>query len=182
MGRVSKLQAGANRGRVVETAARMFQRHGVSGVCIADLMAQAGLTHGGFYRQFASKDDLAAEACTHAMDRAIAAWRAIAAAHPPQERLAALTENYLAGDLDRHRCPMPAIAGDVAREPTDSKLRQAFTQGVRNLADVLAGDADRTRALRNLAAMVGAVALARGIDDPAFTAELLDAVRGMIRE
>ena len=111
MGRVSKAQADTNRGRVVEIAARMFQRHGVSAVCIADLMAEAGLTHGGFYRQFASKNDLAAKACAHAMDRAIGVWRAIAAAHKPEERLAALTEHYLAGDKERHRCPMPAIAG-----------------------------------------------------------------------
>ena len=179
MGRASKQQAAANRTRVVETAARMFQEHGVAGVGIADLMAEAGLTHGGFYRQFASKDDVATEACALAMDRAVDHWRAIAARHPADDRLGALTAHYVAGNMARHRCPMPALAGDMAREPMDSPVRQAFTEGMRSLANVLTGDGDRDRAIRRLAAMVGAVTLARASSDPAFAAEILDAVRRM---
>ncbi len=181
MGRASKEQAALNRVRVVETAARMFQEHGVAGVGIADLMAAAGMTHGGFYRQFACKDDVAAEACTHAMDRAVGYWSDIAARQSEESRLSALTDSYVAGNMAQHKCPMPALAGEMAREPIDSPVRQAFTQGVRGLADVLTGDGERERALRQLAAMVGAVTLARASSDPVFAAEILGAVRRMAR-
>jgi TetR/AcrR family transcriptional repressor of nem operon len=115
------------------------------------------------------------------MDRAVAHWAASADRHPAQDRLRALTDSYVAGNMDAHRCPMPALAGDMAREPADSKLRQAFTDGVRGLAKVATGDGDRERALQQLAAMVGAVTLARASADPDFAAEILDAVRNLAR-
>jgi TetR/AcrR family transcriptional repressor of nem operon len=76
---------------------------------------------------------------------------------------------------------MPALAGEIARVPIDSKVREAFTEGVRGLADVLTGDGDRRHALCQLAAMVGAVTLARASADPDLAAEILAAVRQMAR-
>ena len=76
---------------------------------------------------------------------------------------------------------MPALAGEMARAAIDSKVREAFTEGVRGLADVLTGGGDRRRALYQRAAMVGAVTLARASADPDLAAEILDAVRQMAR-
>ena len=189
MGRVSKEQATKNRQKVVEGAARLFQRHGLKGAAIADLMADAGLTHGGFYRQFASKEAIAGEACTYAMRRAATTWQATIAREPPENAVPAIVQAYLAANAATPRCPMPALAADVAREEPGSPVRQAFTDGVADLAGVLAScipakdteDASppRDRALALLAAMVGAVALCRAIDDTALADEIMDALRDL---
>ena len=73
--RVSRQQADENRSRVLESASKLFREHGLAGVGVADIMGAAGLTHGGFYKQFGSKDDLAAEACELALERARSARR-----------------------------------------------------------------------------------------------------------
>ena len=191
MGRVSKAQATRNRQSVVEGAARLFQQHGLKGIAIADLMAEAGLTHGGFYRQFASKDEVAGEACAHSMQRAVQHWQAIAARHSPETCVSAIADAYLTANPATHRCPMPMLAADVAREAPGSPVREAFTGGVADLADVLTaclpdaenlpGAADapprRERALGLLAALVGAVALARATDDETFSNDIRNAVR-----
>ena len=185
MGRVSKDQAAKNRQTVVEGAAKLFQEHGLKGIAIADLMAEAGLTHGGFYRQFASKDAVAGEACAHAMRRALTSWQAIAARHPPEERLSAIADAYLARKPAVHSCPMPTLATDVAREPPGSPVRHAFTVGVDALANELVAAVPdnqatrRDRALLVLAAMVGAVALSSAIDDEALAEDIRNAVREM---
>jgi TetR/AcrR family transcriptional repressor of nem operon len=184
MGRVSKEQAAKNRQTVVEGAAKLFQEHGLKGIAIADLMAQAGLTHGGFYRQFASKEEVAGEACAHAMRRAATSWQTIAARHPPDDRLSAIAGAYLSKKPAVHGCPMPTLATDVAREQPGSPVRQAFTAGVDALANELVsavpGEDEATRrdrALSVLAAMVGAVALSSAIDDEALSEDIRNAVR-----
>ena len=127
MPRVSQEQARLNRQRVVEVAAALFRERGFSGVGVADIMASAGLTHGGFYGQFANKEALAAEA----FDTARAGSK---------ERLGGLDDlvaNYLSlGHVQApgKGCPLAALANDVAREPIGSPVRARFTDGVRNLA------------------------------------------------
>lgn len=175
MPRVSQEQARLNRRRVVEVAATLFRERGLHGVGVADIMAAAGLTHGGFYGQFANKDALAAEA----FDSALAEDR--------RGALDALIANYLSIGHVRtpgQGCPLAALANDVAREARGSPLRARFTQGVRGLTDLLteltpkgARERRRQRALANLATLVGAVILARGVDDDALSEELLDAAR-----
>ena len=174
MGRATKQQAAANRERVVTTAARLFRERGLAGVGIAELMAEAGLTHGGFYRQFPSKDVLAGEACAKSMASAAQSWRTILA----EQDVATLVDRYLR-KASNNNCAMPTLAGDAAREPPGSPVRQAFTDGVREFADVLASAEAREQALALLAAMVGAVAIARAIDDPALSGEIMQAVRAM---
>ncbi len=190
MGRVTREQAAKNRQLVVEGAARLLQQNGLKGIAIAELMAQAGLTHGGFYRQFASKENVAAEACAFAMRGAAGSWQRRAARHPPEERLRAIANSYLAAGPAPHRCPVPALAADVAREEAGSPVRQAFTDGVAALADVLTScvpekagaPPPRERALALLAAMVGAVAISRASDDKAFSEAIMDAVRHLAAE
>ncbi|MGU3668089.1 TetR/AcrR family transcriptional regulator [Methylobacterium sp. A49B] len=130
MPRVSQEQARQNRQRVVAMAAALFRERGLHGVGLADIMASAGLTHGGFYDQFANKDALAVEA----FDSALAEER--------REIGDALIANYLstAHVQDPGKgCPLAALANDVAREPPDSQMRVRFTRGVEGLAALLAG-------------------------------------------
>lgn len=175
MPRVSQEQAKLNRQRVVEVAAALFRERGLHGVGVADIMASAGLTHGGFYGQFASKDALAAEA----FDSALGEDR--------RGALDMLIANYLSvGHVQSPGmgCPLAALANDVAREPTGSPLRARFTHGVRHLVGLLSElspqgvkERRRQRALAKLSTLVGAVVLARAVDDPSLADELLQAAR-----
>jgi TetR/AcrR family transcriptional repressor of nem operon len=175
MPRVSQEQAKLNRQRVVEVAAALFRERGLHGVGVADIMASAGLTHGGFYGQFASKDALAVEA----FDSALGEDR--------RGALDMLIANYLSvGHVQSPGmgCPLAALANDVAREPTGSPLRARFTHGVRHLVGLLSElspqgvkERRRQRALAKLSTLVGAVVLARAVDDPSLADELLQAAR-----
>ena len=97
--KVSREQAALNRERIVDVAARLFREKGYDGIGVADLMKNAGLTHGGFYGHFASKEDLMIEACQHALHQSLEGWRAKVASDP-QRALPAIIENYL---TTRHR-------------------------------------------------------------------------------
>lgn len=175
MPRVSQEQAKLNRQRVVEVAAALFRERGLHGVGVADIMASAGLTHGGFYGQFASKDALAVEA----FDSALGEDR--------RGALDMLIANYLSvGHVQSPGmgCPLAALANDVAREPAGSPLRARFTHGVRHLVGLLSElspqgvkERRRQRALAKLSTLVGAVVLARAVDDPSLADELLQAAR-----
>jgi TetR/AcrR family transcriptional repressor of nem operon len=192
--RVTREQAARNRDAVVEAASRLFRERGIGGVGIADIMRESGLTHGGFYGQFASKDDLAGEACARALDASAARWRGIVAGHAGESgegMLAAIAGHYLrAAHLTEAGtgCALPALAADAARD--GGAVARAFTEGFLGLEDVLekalsgegeeAGDsreASRQRALAALAQMVGALVLARAVDDPALSCEIMSAAR-----
>lgn len=181
--RVSKEQAAENRRRVVEVAGALFRERGFNGIGVADLMKEAGLTHGGFYGQFASKDDLAAEACARTMEQAAERWeRAVTAA--PDAGLDTIADFYLA---PRHRvlrtgCPVAAFGVDVVRQ--GGGARRAFTEGLRPFIALLErlvpgrGAARRRKAaLATLSGLVGSVILARAVDDPALSDEILEAAR-----
>lgn len=173
MPRVSQAQAKLNRQRVVEVASSLFRERGLHGVSVADIMTSAGLTHGGFYGQFASKEALV----TEAFDRALGEER--------RGDMKDLRATYLSMAHVRspgQGCPLAALATDVAREPPGSEVRATFTRGVRQLADLVAGlmptlseARRRRRALANLSTMVGAVVLARAVDDQEFADLLLQA-------
>jgi TetR/AcrR family transcriptional regulator, transcriptional repressor for nem operon len=177
--RVTREQAAANRDRIVETASALFREHGFDGIGVADIMKAAGLTHGGFYGHFASKEKLAAEACGHAGPDSWASWMAA----PPEQRLARIVRSYL---TPRHRenrtggCLFAALGSEVARQPRS--VRRAFTDRVRAKIDILrrvvpgrSAAARRGAAMATLAGLVGALILARAVDDPALSDEILDA-------
>ncbi|KQO66325.1 TetR family transcriptional regulator [Methylobacterium sp. Leaf102] len=175
MPRVSQEQAKLNRQRVVEVAAALFRERGLHGVGVADIMASAGLTHGGFYGQFANKDALAAEA----FDSALAEDR--------RGEVDAIVATYLSLAHVRSPgkgCPLAALANDVSREAPGSPIRARFTQGVERLASILADltpkasrERRRQRALATLATLVGAVVLARAIDDETLANDLIQAAQ-----
>lgn len=186
--RVSREQAAENRRRIVETAARLFRERGFARVGVAEIMQAAGLTHGGFYGHFRSKDDLAREACRAAIDRATESWQRRTAANPARP-LDALAEAYL---TPRHRdapgggCIHAALTAEIARLD-DPELRRSFTEGLAGLAGVLAragpeADAEdrETAALARLSTMIGALILARAVDDPALSERILAAGRDAV--
>lgn len=182
--KVSREQAQRNRGKVVAAAARLFRERGIDGVGVAEVMNSAGLTHGGFYGQFGSKEELVAEACAWSFERSVAKWKRVAGAHA-QGGVRAIADFYLAPehrDRPAAGCAAAALAGDMAREGTHA--RQAFTQGVRELVGVLTAAVPegsttqrRREALATFSMMVGAVILARGVDDPDLADEILSAAR-----
>src|SRR6476619_2991342 len=116
--KVSRQQAAQNRERIVEAAAQLFRERGFEGIGVADLMKEAGLTHGGFYGHFESKEDLMAQACTRASARSRALWTRLAE-RAPRDPLAEIASVYLTA---RHRddpgdgCLMAALASDAARQ------------------------------------------------------------------
>jgi TetR/AcrR family transcriptional repressor of nem operon len=176
--RVSREKAAENRQRIVEAAARLFRDDGFDGVGVDAIMKEAKLTHGGFYGHFASKEALMAEAMAHALDRSMA-W---------QDKLGSPSE-LVAGYLsDRHRadrangCAVAALGADVARH--SPALRKTLTTGVRQQISRIVSllkrgtpAARRRRALATYAGMVGALTLARAVDDPALAREILTVAR-----
>src|SRR5882757_7486907 len=94
----SKKEAAETRQRIVKTAAAEFRRNGIDGTALADLMAAAGLTHGGFYRHFASKDQLVAEACVAGMETVVEDMQTTTSNLSGKNELKAITDNYLSAD------------------------------------------------------------------------------------
>lgn len=171
--RVSREKAQQNREQVIETAARLLRERGFEGIGVADIMKAAGLTHGGFYRNFTSKDDLA----TQATERAASTMRAAMSAglaQFPDEPFRALVEHYVS---QNHRenlgsgCILPALATDAARRDNPA-LQAVFAAVIQDYLDQLAKLAPtmpETARARHpgaiLAEMVGAIILSRVADD-----------------
>ena len=182
--RVTREQAAQNRERVLATAARLFRERGFKGVGVADLMDAAGLTHGAFYGQFASKEDLMAQAVARAYDELDERWQT-AAARTPADPLAGVVASYVSAshrDRPEQGCVMAALGAEAARE--GSAVRQAITEGTRRQIEALSSlvrgptrKARRERAAATLATMVGALVLARALDDEALSGEILRSAR-----
>ena len=179
--KVSRAQMILHRNRILEAASRMFRSRGFERSGVAEIMNAAGMTHGGFYGHFASKSTLAAEACSAALTTASARWGALID-ESPDKALEAILDGYLS---DRHRdspatgCALAALATEAARE--DGAVRSAFTGAVERRIELLAKlargtpAARREEAIATLAGMVGAIVLARVVDDASLSDAILDA-------
>lgn len=188
MPRVSRVQADQHRLAIEKASARLFRERGLHGVSVAELMAAAGLTHGGFYGHFASKEALAAQACTRCFQQSRLRWRErIAAAGSRAAAHADIVNAYLSPrsrDAAGSACPLPALAGDVAREPAGAPLRARFREGIAGLLGILAGlqpVADGAQAhadaLVELSTLAGALLLARATAGDALSDQFLAAAR-----
>lgn len=179
--KVSREQAARNRDRVIDAASRLFRAHGVEGVGIGEVMRECGLTHGGFYNQFPSKDALAAEACARSLGSSADRWRSIAQKAGPDRAAAAIADNYLSArnrDAPETGCALIALGPDAARH--GGALADAFRQGFEELTEIFetaSPDLSREEALARMAQMVGAMILARGVGDPALSDEIMAATR-----
>src|SRR5215207_7667123 len=186
--RVSRVQAQENRQKVIDVASRLFREHGFDGIGLKDLMEGAGLTHGAFYKQFASKDDLAAHASRRALESASGRWSAAAAANP-QDPLGAVIAFYLSMGHRGERmdgCPVVALGSDAARQGADVKA--SFEAGIRQYLEMLGpwiGEADGEepsgKAMAILSTMVGAVVLARAVNDERLSKQFLQAAAESVR-
>jgi TetR/AcrR family transcriptional regulator, transcriptional repressor for nem operon len=175
----SQAEKAESHDRIVEVAAARFRESGVEGVGVADLMKEAGLTHGGFYRHFASRDELVAEAIECALSEGA---RAVAAAAKVKDHpLAALVDAYLSTmhrDALATSCAVATMAADVAR--SNERARSAYTRQVgaylELLTQLISADTQRARRRKSLAALsalVGAVSMARAVNDEKLSREIL---------
>lgn len=180
--RVSRVQAEKNRQTVIDVASRLFREHGFDGIGLKDLMESAGLTQGAFYKQFASKDDLAAQASRRALESASHRWSAAAEANP-QDPLGAVVGFYLSTGHRAERmdgCPVVALGSDAARQGADVKA--SFEAGVREYLKMLGswvgepgGEEPSGEAMAILSTMVGAVLLSRAVNDEQLSRRFLQA-------
>jgi len=182
--KVTKTQALENRARIVETASTLFRERGYDGVSVADLMAAAGFTHGGFYKHFGSKADLMAEAAGAGFSRAVGYLAGVDAAQYIQEYLSRPHR-----DSRGDGCTFAALAGDAARQP--ESIKQAFAAGIENQLAALAREEDslsesekreaRAKRIDTLAHVVGALVLSRACpDDSPLADEILEVSRTQI--
>jgi TetR/AcrR family transcriptional regulator, transcriptional repressor for nem operon len=187
--RVSRTQAAENRETVISVASRLFREHGFDGIGLKDLMKGAGLTQGAFYKQFASKEDLAAQASRRAFESAFNRW-ATAIAAKPEDPLGAVMAFYLSmGHREKKMdgCPLVALAADAARQ--GGEVKASFEAGIKAHLEVLGRLLAETedseakgKAMAVLSQMVGAVTLSRAVNDPGLAQSLLDAAAEQIRE
>jgi TetR/AcrR family transcriptional repressor of nem operon len=188
MSRVSREQSELHRFAIEEASSRLMRERGITGVSVADVMASVGLTHGGFYGHFPSKDALTAIACANAFAQSTVKWKNRVKDNPDRAAaLASIVDNYLSAKSRNSAgtgCPLSALATDVAREPADKPVRDAFLTGLNNLVEILVdlqgtgnSDRDRALALSQLAMMVGGLVLARATQGAKISDEILAATR-----
>lgn len=166
--------------RIVEVASRAIRRSGYDGTGVADIMKEAGLTHGGFYAHFASRDALLAEAGDRAGSDSVALASRLAAAAPPGQSVQAIMKAYLSPEhiaTVETGCPVSALACEMPRQAPE--VRHAATLHIKEMIDLLArqmpdwGDARaHEEAMALLCSLIGTTMLARAVDDPKLSAAL----------
>jgi TetR/AcrR family transcriptional regulator, transcriptional repressor for nem operon len=186
----SRAEKAESHDRIVQVAAARFRENGVGGIAVADLMKDAGLTHGGFYRHFASRDELVAEAIEQALSEGARAVAAVAKIQDRPLNALALVDAYLS---TAHRdglatsCAVTTLAADVARG--NQRARSAYTRQVgaylELLTQLISGNTQRARrrkALAALSTLVGAVSMARAVNDEKLSREILDSVADELKD
>jgi len=171
--------------RIVRKASVRLREKGAHGVGVADLMKEAGLTHGGFYAHFDSRDDLVIEAFTHAMDRSTERWRKLVEQTPREKRFATIVNSYLTSlhrDDPGRGCAIPTLGAEIARE--SARTRRVFAGRLDQMIDILADQvpnlprkAARKRAAAAMATMIGTLVMARVAGSGDFSDEILGAGR-----
>lgn len=171
----------ATHDRIVETAARAIRRSGYNGTGVAEIMKEAGLTHGGFYAHFDSREGMLAEAADRAGADGMAHLARVAAAAPPEQALEAVLRAYLSKEHAEGAetgCAIAALGSEMPRQAP--KVRRAATRRIKEMIDLVARHAPdwgqpgaHERALVTVSTALGALVLARAVDDP----RLSDALR-----
>ena len=188
--RYSKEHKFQTHARIVKRASVRLREKGAHGIGVADLMKDAGLTHGGFYAHFDSRDALMIEAFTHAMDRSTEHWRKQSEGIAAEKRLSGIVNSYLSPehrDNPGQGCAVPALAAEIARE--SAKTRKAFAARMEQMVEMLAKQFDgappkaaRKQAMATLATMMGALVMARVAGSSEFSDEILKSGREAILE
>ena len=183
--RYSKEHKQETHARIVKKASVRLREKGAHGIGVADLMKEAGLTHGGFYAHFDSREALVVEAFGYAMDRSTERWRKVAEQTPPEKRFATIVESYLTSvhrDDPGHGCAVPTLGAEIARESL--KTRKAFAAKLEQMIDIIADQildvprkTARKQAAATLATMMGTLVLSRIAGNSEFSDEILSAGR-----
>jgi TetR/AcrR family transcriptional regulator, transcriptional repressor for nem operon len=183
MRRTAPSRKEASHERIVDAAARAIRRSGYGGTAVADIMKDAGLTHGGFYAHFASREAMLAEAADRAGAESVAALTRVVAAAPPREALQALLRAYLSKahvEGAETGCPLAALGSEMPRQAPE--VRRAATRRIKEMIDLVGRQSPdwgqpgaHEHALVTVATMVGALLLARAVDDPRLSDALRDA-------
>src|SRR5882757_11305931 len=186
--RYSKEHKQETHARIVKKASVRLREKGAHGIGVADLMKEAGLTHGGFYAHFDSREALVIEAFAYAMDRGTERWRKLAEATPPEKRLATIVGSYLTPlhrDDPGNGCAIPTLGAEIARE--SPKTRKAFAAKLEQMIDMLADQildvprkTARKQAMAALATMMGTLVLSRIAGNGEFSDEILGAGRDTV--
>lgn len=176
---VSRTRKEETRDRILETAIRLFQDRGVDGVGVDEIMRESGLTHGGFYAHFASKEQLVEEACIRAIDAKMDDLNEFMTALDDDEAFQKYARRYLKGDrqTDSPTCPMAMLGPEVARRET---LQKAYAHRIRKLIGRVAKESKGSRedAILMLAALVGGTVLAaQTSSDAPLARQIITAVR-----
>jgi TetR/AcrR family transcriptional repressor of nem operon len=178
--RMTSERKAETRERILNAAGALFRGHGIDAVGVDAIMHQAGLTHGGFYAHFASKEALVAEVSAAALARSAARWERISQGTDPATALARIVDSYLDPAhvaAAEHGCVLATLGPEISRR---QKARPGITASIRRMLDALAHcfpERPRHRTLATLSAMVGAVVLARLCDDQQLADEFLGAAR-----
>ncbi|MCT7310184.1 TetR/AcrR family transcriptional regulator [Ralstonia sp. CHL-2022] len=169
--------------RIVEAAARAIRRSGYNGTSVADIMKAAGLTHGGFYAHFESREAMLAEAADRAGSESVAMMEHVAATTPPEETLRAMAQAYLSQEhLEGMEtgCGTAALVSEMPRQTAE--VRRAATRRIKEMIDLVTRQLPNwgqpgahEQALVIVAMMVGTLTLARAVDDPKLSEALRDA-------
>ncbi|MGB9992055.1 TetR/AcrR family transcriptional regulator [Massilia sp. SM-13] len=183
--RKSRIEAAETRERIVAAASEEFRQAGIAGTGLTALMAGAGLTHGGFYKHFDSKEQVAAEACAHAIGQIESAMRDAGAAHRGTVPLHGAIDSYLSAahrDTPQRGCPFAALGAELGR--SGGALQATASEGIERMVALFAqqnpasGHAEARRsAMVALSGMVGALMLARLAAGEQLSNELLKAMR-----
>jgi TetR/AcrR family transcriptional repressor of nem operon len=183
MTRAARKSKEATHERIVETAARAIRRSGYNGTSVADIMKEAGLTHGGFYAHFASREAMLAEAADRAGAESVALSARVAATVQPEQALQAMLRAYLSKEHVQNAeigCPVAALGSEMPRQAPE--VRRAATRRIKEMIDVVARQlpdwgrpAAHEHALVIVACSVGALLLARAVDDLNLSDALLEA-------
>lgn len=182
--RVKKSRAAAKaqtHERIVSVAARAIRRSGYAGTGVADIMKEAGLTHGAFYAHFASREAMLAEAARQACAESTAFSVGALAGTSPERALASMLGAYLSKDHVQQAetgCPLAALASETSRQTPE--VRRVTTRHIKEMIDLVARQSPdwgqpsaHERALVTLATMVGSLVLARAVDEPGLSEGLL---------
>src|ERR1700704_2845312 len=183
--RYSKEHKRETHARIVRKASVRLRERGAHGIGVADLMKEAGLTHGGFYAHFDSREALVIEAFAYAMDRSTDIWRKVAEQTPADKRLATIVRSYLTPvhrDDPGHGCAVPTLGAEIARE--SPKTRKAFAAKLEAMIDMMADQVldvprkvARKQAIAALTTMMGTLVLSRIAGNGEFSDEILSAGR-----
>ncbi|QCX48145.1 TetR/AcrR family transcriptional regulator [Ralstonia pseudosolanacearum] len=173
----------ASHERIVRAAARAIRRSGYSGTGVADIMKEAGLTHGAFYAHFPSREAMLAEAADRASAESNAVAASVIAAVPPEQALRALIQVYLSKEHLKGietGCPISALCSEMPRQSPE--VRRVATRRIKEMIDIVARQlpdwgqpSAHERALVTVATMVGTLVLARAVDEPALSEALCGA-------